>query len=213
MTRLRIESFTVSLDGYGAGAEQSLTDPMGQNGMLLHRWAFETATFRKMFGQDGGSTGADDRIAQRGFDNIGAWIMGRHMFTHERGAWSDPDWRGWWGDAPPYHCDVLVLTHHPRKALDHGGTRFHFVTDGIEAALDRARVSARGKDIRLGGGVATVRSFLKAGLVDEAHFAISPVLLGRGEALWTGLDLPALGYRVTETTPTEHATHIRLVRT
>ncbi|WP_425050013.1 dihydrofolate reductase family protein [Psychromarinibacter sp. S121] len=213
MTRLRIESFTVSLDGYGAGTEQSLTDPMGQNGMLLHRWAFETATFRKMFGQDGGSTGADDRIAQRGFDNIGAWIMGRHMFTHERGAWSDPDWRGWWGDAPPYHCDVFVLTHHPRKALDHGGTRFHFVTDGIEAALDRARVSAGGKDIRLGGGVATVRSFLKAGLVDEAHFAISPVLLGRGEALWTGLDLPALGYRVTETTPTEHATHIRLART
>ncbi|WP_172299856.1 dihydrofolate reductase family protein [Pseudoruegeria sp. HB172150] len=212
MTRLRIESFAVSLDGYGAGPEQSRDNPMGRNGMSLHGWAFATRTFRKMFGHEGGSTGEDDRIAKRGFESIGAWIMGRNMFTHERGDWFDPDWKGWWGDEPPYHCDVYVLTHHPRPALEHGGTTFHFVTDGIRDALDRARESAKGKDIRLGGGTKTLRAYLSAGLVDEAHFAISPVLLGRGEAVWTGLDLPGLGYTIKETTVTDLATHIRLQR-
>lgn len=213
MSRLRIESFTVSLDGYGAGSEQTLSAPLGEGGTALHRWAFATRTFRTMLGQEGGSTGEDDRMARRGFENVGAWIMGRNMFTHERGPWKNADWKGWWGDEPPYHCDVFVLTHHPRASFEHGGTRFYFITDGLEAALARAREAADGKDVRLGGGVATIRAGLQARLVDEMHLAIAPVLLGRGEALWPGIDLPALGYTVKETLATPGATHVVFCRT
>lgn len=208
MTRLRIESFTVSLDGYGAGAEQSLEAPMGRGVEGLHAWAFKTRTFREMFGQDGGSTGEDDRMARRGFDGIGSWLMGRNMFTHERGPWENDDWKGWWGDVPPYHCDVFVLTHHARDSFDWGGTTFHFVTDGFDAGLARAREAAGGKDVRLGGGVSTVRQALEAGVVDEMHLAVAPILIGKGEALWPGLDLPAMGYRLAESLPTPDALHV-----
>lgn len=212
MSRLRIESFSVSLDGYGAGPEQSLEDPLGVGGEGLHTWALKTRTFRQIFGHPGGSTGEDDRMASRSFDNIGAWIMGRNMFTHERGPWRNEDWKGWWGDEPPYHCDVFVLTHHPRASLEHGGTTFHFVNDAIDAVLSRARAAAGGKDVRLGGGVATLREFLQAKLVDQMHLAIAPIVLGRGESLWAGLDLPKLGYEIAETVVTADATHVVLGR-
>ena len=213
MPKLRVCSFSVSLDGYGAGPEQSLDNPLGQGGMGLHQWAFATRTFRTMFGQEGGSTGIDDAFARRGFDNIGAWILGRNMFGPVRGPWPDDAWKGWWGDNPPYHCDVFVLTHHARAPLTMaGGTVFHFVTDGIHAALGRAREAAGGRDIRVGGGAATIRQYLQERLVDEMHLAVSPVLLGRGEHLFAGLDLPALGYRPSEHVPTEHATHVVLTK-
>lgn len=212
MPRIRVHGFTLSTDGYGAGPGQDLQNPMGRGSKDLHRWAFQTRTFRAMFGQDGGSTGADERLAARGFDGIGAWVMGRNMFTHERGAWANDDWKGWWGDVPPYHCPVYVLTHHPRASLEHGGTTFHFVTEGLDAALTLARAAAGSRDIRLGGGVATLRAALSRGLVDEMHLAISPILMGSGEALWPGLDLPALGYRLTETLTTPDATHLVLER-
>ncbi|MCB1389890.1 MAG: dihydrofolate reductase family protein [Rhodobacteraceae bacterium] len=212
MSLIRVESFTVSTDGYGAGRDQSRDAPMGVNAQGLHGWAFATRTFRAMFGQEGGSTGEDDRIARQGFDNIGAWVMGRHMFTPERGAWSDPDWRGWWGETPPYGSDVHVLTHHPKAPLVVGTTTFHFVTEGLEVALERARDSAGGKDVRLGGGVATLREGFGKGLIDRAHIAVSPVLLGGGEPLWHGLDLPALGYRLAEALPVDGTTHLTLRR-
>ena len=211
MTQVRVESFTISLDGYGAGAGQTFDDPMGRGGRSLHTWAMGTRTFRTMFGQDGGSDGIDEGFAQRGFDNIGAWILGRNMFAHSRGPWTDDGWRGWWGEEPPYHCDVFVLTHHPRKPLEmQGGTVFHFVTDGPEAAVARAFAAAGGKDVRLGGGVATLRAGLQARLIDRLHLAVSPVLLGQGEHLWHGLDLPALGYRVAGVTAGEGATHLEI---
>ncbi|MBF9036630.1 dihydrofolate reductase [Rhodobacterales bacterium HKCCE2091] len=212
MSRLRVESFTISLDGYGAGPGQSLQHPMGTGTEQLHAWAFATRTFRAMFGQEGGSEGADEAEAARGFDNIGAWVMGRNMFTHERGPWSDPDWRGWWGDVPPYHCDVFVLTHHARDPLAHGGTTFHFVTGGLAEAVDRAKDAAGGRDVRLGGGVAALRDGFAQGLIDTAHLAVAPILLGSGEALFAGLDLPALGYAVTGTTAGEIATHVHIGR-
>ena len=209
MAKLRVCSFSVSLDGYGAGPEQSLEHPLGLGGMALHEWAFGTRTFRQMFGQDGGSTGLDDRFAARGFDNVGAWILGRNMFGPIRGAWPDNAWKGWWGDNPPYHCDVFVLTHHARAPITMaGGTTFHFVTDGIHAALERAMAAAGGRDVRIGGGVATIRQYLQPGLIDEMHLAVAPVLLGHGENLFTGLDLPQLGYRVTERAATDLATHV-----
>jgi dihydrofolate reductase len=210
MPRLRVHAFTLSADGYGAGPGQDLQNPMGRGTGDLHRWAFSTRTFRAMFGQDGGSTGADERLAARGFEGLGAWVMGRNMFTHERGPWANDDWKGWWGDVPPYHCPVYVLTHHPRASFEHGGTTFHFVTQGLDAALDLARKAAAGRDIRLGGGTATLRAALARGLVDEMHLAVSPILLGQGEAFWPGLDLPALGYRITETLVTPDATHLVL---
>jgi dihydrofolate reductase len=211
--RLRVESFTISLDGYGAGPRQDLDNPLGVGGTSLHGWAFTTRTFRKIFGQEGGATGIDEEFAARGFANIGAWIMGRNMFGPIRGPWPDDSWKGWWGDVPPYHCPVFVLTNHRRAPLSmHGGTTFHFVTDGIDAALDRAKEAAKGKDIRLGGGVATIRQYLQAGLIDELHLAISPVLLGSGEHLLGGLDAVALGYACTRHVPTEHATHVVLTR-
>jgi dihydrofolate reductase len=213
MSRLIVNSFSVSADGYGAGPAQSLADPLGVGGMALHDWAFATHTFRGAHGGEAGETGVDDGFAARGFANMGAWILGRNMFTPERGAWSDPSWRGWWGEDPPYHCAVFVLTHHARAPIEmQGGTTFHFVTDGLEGALARARAAAGGKDVRLGGGVSTLRQGLLRGLVDEAHIAIAPVLLGGGEPLWAGLDLPALGYRVAEQAQGERAQHLVLRR-
>lgn len=213
MSMTTVRAFSISIDGFGAGARQSLDNPLGVGGMALHEWAFATRTFRRMFGEDGGSTGVDDEWAARSFENIGAWIMGRNMFGPIRGAWPDDAWKGWWGPDPPYHVPVFVLTHHPRDPITmEGGTTFHFVTDGIEAALERARSVANGKNIRIGGGVATVRQYLRARLIDELHLAISPVLLGSGERLFAGLDMIELGYRCTERVSTDKATHVVLRR-
>jgi dihydrofolate reductase len=211
MSKLRVHCFAVSLDGYGAGPGQSLANPLGVGGIALHEWFIPTRTFRKLFGNDGGATGIDDDFAARGVDNLGAWILGRNMFGPVRGPWPDDAWKGWWGDNPPYHVPVFVLTHHARAPIPMaGGTTFHFVTDGIHAALDRAKEAAAGRDIRVGGGAATIRQYLQAGLIDTMHVAVSPVLLGGGESLFAGLDLPKLGYRVAEHVPTPAATHIVL---
>lgn len=213
MSKLRVHCFGVSLDGYGAGPNQSLQNPLGIGGMGLHQWFFPTRTFQKMFGKGDGTTGDDDAFAVRGFENIGAWILGRNMFAPSRGPWPDDNWKGWWGDNPPYHTDVFVLTHYKREPLAmEGGTTFHFVTDGIEAALNRAKKAAGGHDVRLGGGVATIREYLKAGLVDEMHLAIGPALLGSGEHLLGGLDLPALGYGVTKSVMTPSAMHVVMTK-
>ncbi|WP_211462720.1 dihydrofolate reductase family protein [Collimonas silvisoli] len=214
MSKLRGHAFSISLDGYGAGPSQNLDNPLGVGGMALHEWAFATRTFQRMFGNDGGATGVDDSFAARGFSNIGAWIIGRNMFGPVRGAWPDDTWKGWWGDNPPYHTQVFVLTHYARPSITmDGGTVFHFVTDDIHVALQRASDAADGRDIRLGGGVATVRQYLCAGLVDELHIAIAPVLLGSGEHLLAGIDLPKLGYQCTEYVPTAHAVHVVLTKT
>lgn len=194
MSKLYVRSFSLSLDGYGAGPDQSIDNPLGVNGMSLHQWAFTTRTFQKMFGQNGGSTGVDDDYAILGFNNIGAWILGRNMFGPVRGPWPDDSWKGWWGDTPPYHCPVFVLTHYARPSIVmEGGTTFHFVTDGIESALERARDAADGKDVRVGGGVSTIKQYLHARLIDELHLAISPVFLGQGENLFADIDLLSLG--------------------
>jgi dihydrofolate reductase len=211
MSKLRVHGLSVSIDGYGAGPDQSLENPLGVGGVALHEWAFPTRTFRQMFGDDGGSTGVDDDFAARGVANIGAWILGRNMFGPVRGPWPDDTWKGWWGDNPPYHTPVFVLTHHPRAPIEmEGGTTFHFVSDGIHAALARAQQAAGGRDVRLGGGVATVRQYLREGLVDEMHLAMAPVLFGAGEALFAGIDLPGLGYQCTEHVSTPNATHVVL---
>jgi dihydrofolate reductase len=213
MSKLRVHAFTISLDGYGAGPNQDLDNPLGVGGVALHEWAFATRTFRQMFGSGGGTTGIDDDLAARGFTNIGAWIMGRNMFGPIRGPWPDDAWKGWWGDSPPYHTPVFVLTNHPRTSITmNGGTSFHFVTGGIHAALKRAAEAANDQDIRLGGGVATIRQYLRAGLVDEMHLAISPVLLGSGEHLLVDIDTLKLGYQCTEYTPTKNATHVVLTK-
>ncbi|MGE3872046.1 MAG: dihydrofolate reductase family protein [Parvibaculaceae bacterium] len=213
MSKLLVRAFSISLDGYGAGANQSLANPLGENGESLHKWFFPTETFRRMRGQEGGTTDIDDDFAKRSFENIGAWIMGRNMFGPVRGPWPDENWRGWWGDNPPYHVPVFVLTHHPRPSLAmEGGTVFHFVTDGIESALRQARQAAQGKDVRIGGGVSTVREYLRARLIDDMHLAVSPALLGKGENLFAGMDLPALGYAVTEQVPTSAATHLAVAK-
>jgi dihydrofolate reductase len=211
--KLRVHSFSISLDGYGAGPNQDLDNPLGAGGLAMHQWVFATRTFRRMFRGDDGTTGIDDDFAARGFNNIGAWILGRNMFGPVRGPWPDDTWKGWWGDNPPYHTPVFVLTNHPRPSITmSGGTTFHFVTDGIHAALQRAADAANGQDIRLGGGVATIRQYLCAGLVDEMHLAISPVLLGSGEHLLAGIDAPKLGYRCTEHVATPNVTHVVLTR-
>jgi dihydrofolate reductase len=213
MSRLRVHGFAISLDGYGAGPDQSLENPLGVGGMGLHEWAFATRTFREMFGQEGGSTGVDDDFAARGFQNIGAWIMGRNMFAPSRGDWPDDGWKGWWGNNPPYHCPVFVLTNHQQPSITtQGGTTFHFVADGIHAALKRATDAADGKDIRIGGGASTIRQYLQEGLVDEMHLAVSPVLLGSGEPLLAGFDLPKLGYKRSEYATTPNAMHIVLTK-
>jgi len=209
MTKLRVESFTISLDGFGAGSNQSLEHPLGIGGKALHGWALPTDTFQKMFGNEAGTTGIDEDFAVRGFQNIGAWILGRNMFGPIRGEWPDMNWRGWWGDNPPYHVPTFVLSHYPRESITmEGGTVFHFVTDGIHSALEQAKAAANGKDVRLGGGVSTIKQYLHAGLVDEMHIAISPILLGTGEHLFAGLDLPALGYYCAEHTSSPNATHV-----
>jgi len=213
MTKLRVLAFSISLDGYGAGLNQDLANPLGVGGMGLHQWLFATRTFQQMHGKGGGSTGVDEDFAARSFANIGAWILGRNMFGPIRGPWPDETWKGWWGANPPYHVPVFVLTHHPRPSLTmEGGTVFHFVTGGVRTALDQATQAAKGKDIRLGGGVATIRQYLLAGLIDEMHLAISPVLLGSGEHLLTGIDLLKLGHRLTEHVPGPNATHVVLAK-
>jgi dihydrofolate reductase len=213
MSKVRVACFAVSLDGYGAGPHQDLENPLGVGGIALHQWFFPTQTFRAMHGGADGTTGLDDDYARRGMENLGAWILGRNMFGPIRGAWPDDAWRGWWGDSPPYHVPVFVLTHHPRKSIEMaGGTTFHFVTGGIEEAMRRAREAAGAKDVRIGGGVQTVRQTVRAGLVDEMHLVLSPVLLGSGEHLLSGLDLRALGFRVAEHAASQAATHVVLKR-
>ena len=213
MSSLRVHGFSLSLDGFGAGTDQSLEQPLGRGGEGLHQWMFPTRTFQSLYGKGEGTTGIDDRFAVRGFDNIGAWILGRNMFGPVRGPWPDERWKGWWGEEPPYRAPVFVLTHHARPPIEmKGGTIFHFVTGGIHEALDRACEAAGGKDIRLGGGAATIRQYLEAKLVDEMHLAISPVLLGRGEAMLAGLDLPELGYSIAEHVASDAATHVVIAR-
>jgi dihydrofolate reductase len=215
MSKLRVESFTISLDGFGAGPHQSLNNPLGVGGTSLHGWAIATRTFqRKVFGGEGGeTTGVDEEFAARGFRNVGAWILGRNMFGPVRGPWPDESWRGWWGENPVYQVPVFVLTHHARAPLVmEGGTTFHFVTEGIGVALERAREAANGKDVRLGGGVDVIQQFLRQRLVDEMHVAISPVLLGSGERLFEGIDLPALGYACTKHQASSRATHVVVSR-
>ena len=211
MSRLRVQSFGISLDGFGAGPTQSLEHPLGVGGEGMMSWVFPTRTFQHMFGTGEGTTGVDDRYAARGFENVGAWILGRNMFAPSRGPWPDDGWKGWWGEEPPYHVPVFVLTHHARAPIEmKGGTTFHFVTGGIHEALDRAREAARGKDVRIGGGVSTVRQYLQAGLLDEIHLAVRPLLLGRGENLFEGIDLRFLGYECFKQVPGERAMHVLL---
>jgi dihydrofolate reductase len=209
MGKVRVACFGLTLDGFSAGADQSLENPLGVNGTEMMGWFFPTNVFKKMHGEGEGETGVDNEMALRSFENVGAFILGRNMFGPVRGPWPDESWRGWWGDEPPYHVPTFVLTHHARKPLEmKGGTTFHFVTDGIHAALERARAAAGAKDIRIGGGVSTVRQYLEERLIDELHLAVRPVLLGRGEALWRDLDARALGYEVAQTVAGERATHV-----
>ena len=216
MSKVRVNAYSISIDGYGAGPDQALERPMGTGGMALHQWVFGTKTFQKMHGDPNaeGRGGVDDDFAARGFENLGAWILGRNMFGPIRGAWKkDEEWKGWWGNNPPYHVPVFVLTHHARPSLEmEGGTTFHFVTEGMNVALERAKEAARGKDVRIGGGAATVRQYLSAGLIDELHLVISPVLLGRGEHLLAGIDTAKLGYKCTEHAASEKAMHVVLAK-
>jgi dihydrofolate reductase len=213
-SRVRVESFTISLDGYGAGPQQDLANPLGIGGTDLHQWLFPTHTLQQtLFGNDDGTTGIDDDFAARGFKNVGAWILGRNMFSPDRGPWVDMSWKGWWGDNPPYHVPTFILTHHPRPSIEmEGGTTFHFVTGGIHEALARAREAAGGKDVRIGGGATTIRQYLREGLIDELHLAFVPVLLGGGERLFDGLDVRTLGYECVECTASDKATHVVLRR-
>jgi dihydrofolate reductase len=213
MSKIRVSAFAVSLDGYAAGPHQSLENPLGLRGPELFEWFFATRTWRQMHGEDGGSTGVDNEWAQRGMKNVGAWILGRNMFGPVRGPWPDDTWKGWWGDEPPYHVPTFVLTHHPRKTVEmKGGTTFHFVTEGIHSALQRAKDAANGRDVRIGGGVATIQQYLRAKLIDELHLAFRPILMGSGESLFAGVDLPALGYRCTQNISTEHVMHVVLAK-
>jgi dihydrofolate reductase len=211
MSKVRVLSFGVSLDGFGAGPNQSLQNPLGVNGPELMEWFFPTRAWHKMQGTGDGETGVDNGIAERAFDGIGAWILGRNMFGPVRGPWPDDSWKGWWGDEPPYHTRVFVLTHHARPPLEMaGGTVFHFVTDGIESALRQAKAAAGNLDVRVGGGVETVRQYLRAGLIDELHLAVRPVLLGSGEQLFSGIDMRALGYECEKHVAGERAMHVYL---
>jgi dihydrofolate reductase len=211
--KLRVQSFALSIDGYGAGPSQDLENPLGVNGPELMDWFFHTQVWRRMHGQEDGETGVDNKVAEQGFANIGAWILGRNMFGPVRGPWPDESWRGWWGDEPPYHTPVFVLTHHPRPPLKMaGGTEFRFVTEGIHIALDQAKTAAGGRDVRVGGGVSTIRQYLQAGLIDELHLAMRPVLLGNGENLFQGINLRSLGYECSRQLAGERATHVFLRR-
>lgn len=213
MGRVRVAGFGVSIDGFGAGTDQSLEHPLGKRGPELMNWFFPTRTFRSMVGKDGGTDGTDDHFARASMEGFGAFILGRNMFGPRGDNWGGPEWKGWWGDNPPYHAPTFILTHHARAPIVmEGGTTFHFVTDGIEAALAQAKAAAGDLDVKIGGGVSTVRQYLKAGAIDELHLAVSPVVLGCGESLFAGIDLPSLGYRITEAVPTELTTHIRMAR-
>src|SRR5687768_14966741 len=218
MTKIKVSNFTISLDGFGAGANQSMKEPLGIGGEELHTWMFPTKWFRTMGGKNDGTEGIDNDFVEKAFENVGAWIMGRNMFGPIRGNWTDNEWKGWWGENPPYHVPVFVLTHHPRESVSmKGGTVFHFITDGIESALEKARKAANGKDIRIGGGVSTIRQFLEAGYIDEMHLAVSPVFLGSGEHLFAGpdsyrVDLPKLGFTETKTMYGKGAAHVILRR-
>jgi dihydrofolate reductase len=213
MSKVRVSSFSVSLDGYAAGPIKAWKTHSASAARSCLRGSFPTRTFQQMHGQGDDATGVDDDWARRGMENVGAWILGRNMFGPVRGPWPDGSWKGWWGEEPPYHVPTFVLTHHPREPLEmKGGTTFHFVTDGIHAALERARAVAGNKDIRIGGGVATVRQYLLAGAIDELHLAFSPVLMGKGENLFAGINMTALGYACTTHAATEHAMHVLLTR-
>jgi dihydrofolate reductase len=213
MPKVRVSSFSVSLDGFGAGPRQSLEKPLGERGEELFEWFFRTRTWNAMHGKPGGATGIDDEFARRGMEDAGAWILGRNMFGPVRGPWPDESWKGWWGDEPPYHVPTFVLTHHARKPIEmKGGTIFHFVTDGIQAALQRAREAAGDKDDRIGGGASTIRQYLRARLVDELHLAFRPIFMGSGEPLFADIDMAALGYRATEHIATDHALHVVVTR-
>jgi dihydrofolate reductase len=209
MSKVRVSSFSISIDGFGAGARQDLQNPLGVRGPEMFSWFFQTEVWNKMQGESGGGRGVDNQMAERAFENVGAWILGRNMFGPVRGPWPDESWKGWWGDEPPYHVPVFVLTHHARKPLAmQGGTTIHFVTDGAESALKRAREAAAGKDVRIGGGVSTIRQYLVAGQIDEMHLAMSPMLMGEGEHLFAGINLQQLGFRVAQSVAGENATHI-----
>jgi dihydrofolate reductase len=216
VSRLRVLAFSISLDGYGAGPRQTREEPLGVGGESLHDWLVHTPTFK---GRHGGGAAApteadiDEAFASQAMTGIGAWIMGRNMFGPVRGPWPDDSWRGWWGKNPPYHSPAFVLTHHERAPQEmEGGTVFHFVTDGIEAALERARAAAGDKDIRLLGGASTIRQYLKAGLVDEMHLAVAPILLGSGEHLLADIDLLALGYTIKKWVASGEATHYTIAK-
>lgn len=204
-------SFSISLDGFGAGSRQDINNPLGVRGPEIFSWFFQTEVWNQMQGQSGGGRGVDNEMAAKAFENVGAWILGRNMFGPVRGAWPDDSWKGWWGEEPPYHTPVFVLTHHARGPLEmKGGTTFYFITDGIESALKQAKGGARGKDVRIGGGVATIRQYLTVGAIDEMHLAMSPVLLGEGEHLFAGMDLHRMGLRVARRVEGENATHFIL---
>jgi dihydrofolate reductase len=209
MSIVKVAAFSVSVDGFGAGPRQELNNPLGVRGMELHGWFRETEVFKKMQGRGGGATGIDNDFASRSFENVGAWILGRNMFGPVRGPWQDDSWKGWWGDNPPYHVPVFVLTHHARAPLTmEGGTTFYFVTEGRDSALAQAREAAKGKDVRIGGGVSVIRQYLIAGQIDEMHLAVSPVLLGDGEHLFQGINLPQLGFAASRVVAGENATHV-----
>lgn len=208
MSKVRVAAFSISIDGFGAGPRQDLQNPLGVRGLELHGWHFRTEVFKKMHGESGGNTGIDNDFAVQSFENVGAWILGRNMFGPVRGPWKDDSWKGWWGDNPPYHTPVFVLTHHARSSLTmEGGTTFHFVTHGLEAALKRAKEEAKGKDVRIGGGVSVIRQYLMADKVDEMHLVVSPVLLGEGEHLFAGINFSRLGFTPFKTISGENATH------
>ena len=211
MSKVRINSFAISIDGYGAGPNQDLQNPLGLNGPELMEWFFHSRVWRQMHGQSDGETGVDNDIAELAFKNVGAWILGRNMFGPVRGRWPDESWKGWWGDEPPYHTPVFVLTHYPRGSFRMaGGTEFHFVTEGIDVALAQAKAAAGAHDVRIGGGVSTIRQYLRAGLIDELHLAVRPVLLGSGEHLFHDIDLRSLGYECERHVAGERAMHLFL---
>jgi dihydrofolate reductase len=213
MSKVRVAAFSISIDGFGAGPRQDLNNPLGVRGLELHSWFMLTETFNKMHGETGGNAGVDNDIAAQSFENVGAWILGRNMFGPVRGPWMDESWKGWWGDTPPYHVPVIVLTHHARPPLEmNGGTSFYFVTDGSDSALRQAKEAAKGKDVRIGGGVSVIREYLRAGEIDELHLAISPVLLGEGENLFADMNLSELGFSVSRTVCGENATHVFIKR-
>jgi dihydrofolate reductase len=213
MGKVVVQAFGVSLDGFSAGPNQDLQNPLGTTGPELFEWFFPTLTFREMHGEQGGETGIDNSFAEKSMSGKGAWILGRNMFGPVRGPWPDDSWKGWWGDEPPYHVPTFVLTHYEREPIEmKGGTTFYFVTDGIRSALEKAKAAAGDRDVRIGGGPGTIRQYLQAGLIDEMHLVLRPILLGRGEPLFAGLDLRSLGYTVTDSVPGERGIHIMITK-